>query len=662
MTDDFDDVFRPKLGRLRDIGRSSGKRYVNRVLNATGRMNPRFGKSKSRNSFTGRNIGRGSRAVASSRAAGIRGRRVVIKARFVKLAGTGFGKANNHLRYIQRDGVSKENEEGKLYNAVHDEIDGEEFLDRAKEDRHQFRFIVSPEDAAELDDMNFFTRDLMRQMEKDLSTKLDWVAVDHYNTDNPHTHIILRGVDDQGKDLIIARNYLSHGLRTRACDLMTDELGPRQDLEIENALRREVRQDRFTSIDQDIIRQAENSIIDLRTDGTEDSNRMPRRGFDLARLKKLEDMGLAEEVGPLRWRLSKDMESTLRDLGQRGDIIKMMHAEMKRQKRDPLRTAYEVFRPAEQPDKVITGKLVAKGLSDELNDHYYLVVDGIDGKTHYADIGQQAEIRQYKTESIVELKGKSVQPRKTDQTIANIAGENDGLYSAEHHARYDPGASKEFIRAHVRRLEALRRVNIVRRFADGSWKIPGSYLDDVTDHERKHASRSPVFITIRSRFSLDVQISATGATWLDHTLLDKKKLHLSNVGFGAEVDNALKQRRAYLMTEGFARETAQGITYQRGLLKTLEQRELSKVATTIAKETGKAYRKVGKGDQIEGTYTKPVELVSGKYAVIENSKEFSLVPWRSVLGRSKGKIISGVVGQGGGISWNIVKVQGIGIS
>ncbi|WP_165776842.1 DUF3363 domain-containing protein [Paremcibacter congregatus] len=590
----------------------------------------------------------------------------MIKARFVKLAGTGFGKASSHLRYVQRDGVSKENEEGKLYNADHDEIDGEKFLDQAKEDRHQFRFIVSPEDAVELDNMKIFTRDLMLQMEKDLSAKLDWVAVDHYNTDNPHTHIILRGVDDQGQgqsqDLIIARDYLSHGLRTRACNLMTDELGPRQDHEIENTLRREVRQDRFTSIDQGIIRQAENSIIDLRIDGVEDGSRMSRRGFDLSRLKKLQTMGLAEEVGPLRWRLSKDMESTLRDLGQRGDIIKMMHAEMKRQKRDPLRTAYEIFRPAEQPDKVITGKLAAKGLSDEFNDRYYLVVEGIDGKTHYADIGQQNDIGEYKTGSIVELKDKSVHPRKTDQSIVNIAEENNGLYSAEYHAFHDPGASKEFIRAHVRRLEALRRVNIVRRFTDGSWKIPDGYLDDVTDHERKHASRSPVATTIRSRFSLDVQVSATGATWLDNTLLDQKKFHLSNVGFGAEVDNALKQRRAYLMAEGFARETVQGITYQRDLLKRLEQRELSKVAVTIAEETGKAFRRVCKGDQIEGTYTKPVDLVSAKYAVIENSKEFTLVPWRSVLERARGQSVSGGINSRGGVSWNIGKKRGMGIS
>jgi len=291
-----------------------------------------------------------------------------------------------------------------------------------------------------------------------------------------------------------------------------------------------------------------------------------------------------------------------------------------------------------------------------------LLVDGVDGKTHYADIGQQDDIRDYKTGGIVELEGKSVQPGKTDQTIAKIAVENEGLYSSDLHARHDPNASKEFIRAHVRRLEALRRSHLVQRFTDGTWEVPHSYLDDVIILEQKHANRSPVSITIRSNFSLDVQATATGATWLDRTLIDRTKLSMSNVGFGAEVDNALKQRRAYLIAEGFARETAQGVAYQRGLLKTLEQRELRRVAATITEETGKVFHKVDKGDQLEGTYTKSIELVSGKFAVIENSKEFSLVPWRSVLERARGQSVSGVVGSGGGsISWNIGKKRGIGI-
>ena len=49
-------------------------------------------------------------------------------------------------------------------------------------DRHQFRFIVAAEDGAEYQDLKPMIRRLMAQAEKDLGTKLDWVAVNHFNT------------------------------------------------------------------------------------------------------------------------------------------------------------------------------------------------------------------------------------------------------------------------------------------------------------------------------------------------------------------------------------------------------------------------------------------------------------------------------------------------
>src|SRR3546814_11076700 len=81
-------------------------------------------------------------------------------------------------------------------------------------------------------------------MEADLGTRLDWVAVDHWNTDNPHTHLIVRGRDDTGKDLIIAGDYIAHGFRHRAAELATEWLGPRTELEIQPTLQREVAQER----------------------------------------------------------------------------------------------------------------------------------------------------------------------------------------------------------------------------------------------------------------------------------------------------------------------------------------------------------------------------------------------------------------------------------
>src|SRR6202521_638506 len=149
-----------------------------------------------------------------------RARRVAVKARVVKLnpqRGAARGRqfvsakaVEAHLRYLQRDGVTRDGEKGQVYSAKRDVEDGRSFLERGREDRHQFRFIVSAEDGVELSDPRETTRDLMKQMEADLGTKLDWIAVDHHNTGHPHTHIIVRGITDDGRSLNIAGDYIPY--------------------------------------------------------------------------------------------------------------------------------------------------------------------------------------------------------------------------------------------------------------------------------------------------------------------------------------------------------------------------------------------------------------------------------------------------------------------
>jgi hypothetical protein len=191
------------------------------------------------------------RVLASrDRHAAFRTRRVIIKTRLIKMTGRSLNGARVHLRYLQRDGVTRERLPGDLYHAKLDRADGAAFLERSEGDRHQFRFIVSPEDAIEYQELKDFTRRLMRRMAEDLDTELDWVAVDDYNTGHPHSHIVLRGKDERGADLIIAREYLSQGMRERAAEIVTLDLGPRTDREIETRLRAEVEQERFTSIDR----------------------------------------------------------------------------------------------------------------------------------------------------------------------------------------------------------------------------------------------------------------------------------------------------------------------------------------------------------------------------------------------------------------------------
>ena len=121
---------------------------------------------------------------------------------------------------------------GKLFDAAGDEADGRAFAERCEGDRHHFRFIVSPDDAGEFGSLRSFTRELMDQASRDLGTRLDWVAIDHWNTEHPHIHILVRGRADDGKDLVISRDYISTGLRARAGDLVTRELGPRSELEV----------------------------------------------------------------------------------------------------------------------------------------------------------------------------------------------------------------------------------------------------------------------------------------------------------------------------------------------------------------------------------------------------------------------------------------------
>ena len=134
--------------------------------------------------------------------------------------------------------------------------DGRAFLERGRDDRHQFRFIVSAEDGVDLADLRETTRDLMKQMEADLGTKLDWIAVDHHNTGHPHTHILVRGVTDDGKILNIAGDYIAHGIRERASEIVTRELGRQTELEVTKQLEREVDADRFTAARPDADRRA----------------------------------------------------------------------------------------------------------------------------------------------------------------------------------------------------------------------------------------------------------------------------------------------------------------------------------------------------------------------------------------------------------------------
>ncbi|MFD2053174.1 relaxase/mobilization nuclease RlxS [Mesorhizobium calcicola] len=643
-----DDEFTPKLGKIRSNGSKAGKGYAGQVRAAINRAG---GKPMRGGRFTGSRAGRGGAAAALLRSrdryAAFRQRRVMVKARIVRLAGKGQDGARAHLRYIQRDGVTREGEPGELYGADKDRVDGKEFLDRADGDRHQFRFIVAPEDGIEYDDLKPLTRRLMAQMEKDLGTRLDWVAVDHFNTGHPHTHIIVRGKDDRDENLVIAREYVSSGIRERAAELVSLDLGPRTDREIEQRLRQEMDQERFTSIDRQLLRMRDDDGF-VSAAGRDAFRQTLHQG----RLRKLERMGLAQETPPGRWRLDDELEVTLRRIGERGDIIKTMHRELTG--KGLARSAADyVVHDAEPKTEPVVGRVVARGLADEINDRHYLILDGMEGKSHYIDIGKGEATEPTPDGYIVRVTPRNTEPRQVDRTVADIAATSGGRYSIDIHLKHDRSATERFAETHVRRLEAIRRATGgVEREPDGTWIIAPDHLDRVADYERQRARAEPVIVEKLSSIPLARQVSFDGATWLDRELVSDAPEPLRNTGFGHEVGEAQARRRQWLIAQALADGEQGRIVYRANMISVLRQRELNRVAGQLSGELGLPYVEARAGDRIEGTLRRSVELASGKYAVVEKSREFTLVPWRPVLERYFGKEVSGIV-RGEGISWTI---------
>lgn len=651
-----EEEFVPKLGKMGSRGLKPRRKYAHQVLAAINRAG---GRRRSKG-FTGRRIGLGGAmgAVLASRDrfGAYRERRVIVKARIVRLAGKGLGGARAHLRYVQREGVTREGERGQLYSADQDRTNGKSFIERSKGDRHQFRFIVAPEDGIEYDDLKSLTRRLMKQMEDDLGTRLDWVAVDHFNTGHPHTHILVRGKNDLDRDLVIAPSYIGTGIRERASELVRLDLGPRTDVEIEKQLRSEMTDESLTSLDRQLLRMDNGGIVSPLC------KEPARQTLLTGRLRYLERLGLAEEIKHGQWQLEDGIESTLRRMGERRDIIKTMHREMTEKNIVHSPIDYAIHDQVEQNQKPIMGRVVTRGLSDELNDRHYLIVDGADGQIHYIDIGRGDRTGPTPEGCLVRVDPKSLEPRQVDQAVVEVAAANGGRYTIDLHLKHDLHATEDFAASHIRRLEAIRKISGgVEREPNGTWIIAPDHLDRVAAYERAQAKNAPVIVNKLSNLTLDQQIGADGATWLDRQLVLNAPEPVRDSGFGRDMREALRRRQQWLIEQGLAQKEQDQIVYRANILSTLQRRELTRIAGQLSDELGLAYIETHSGDPVQGILNKSVELASSKFAVIQKSREFTLVPWRDVLDRHIGKQVSGIM-RGDGISWTIGRQRGIGIS
>jgi len=280
-------------------------------------------------------------------------------------------------------------------------------------------------------DLKSFTRKLMARMEQDLGTRLDWRAVEHWNTDNPHVHIIVRGVGEDRQNLVISRDYIGEGMRAQAREIVTRELGLRNEIDIRQSLERQVEAERWTKIDRDLSRNMQrDGLIDMAPEPAvrPDGDHVLRMG----RLRKLERLGLASEIAPGQWTLAGDAQAALRELGERDDIIKRMRKAMSDRGIDRGAASYVLDA---DPDQPVIGRLVDRGLHDELTGGGYAIVDGIDGRTHHIRFSDIEATSDCKPGAIVQLR--HFEDRKGRQRVA-LAVRSDMALSAQVRA---PGAT-----------------------------------------------------------------------------------------------------------------------------------------------------------------------------------------------------------------------------
>jgi type IV secretory pathway VirD2 relaxase len=549
---------------------------------------------------------------------GANARRVVVKAHLLRMNASGAKAAALHVRYIERDGVEKDGSKGVLYDA-----DGparaEAFEQPRPGEKHQFRLIVSPEDAAELD-LTDYVRRLMATVGRDVDRKLEWAAVNHHDTGHPHVHIVIRGVDRDGREVRLDRGYISNGLRGRAQELATEELGPRHQLDVGRTYAKEITQDRFTALDRELERRAKDNHLELCSAAQQGPI---DRSTLVARLKHLEVLRLAERLSPTSWKLTERWQEPLRELGSRGDILKQIHAAISG---DPSR--YQIVRPGKaihtdtpSGSQVLSGRMASKGLSDELKGTFYAVIETPTGRAYHVALDPRAA-ETMRPGDIVSFTTKPETPvRPVDRQIADVARARGGVYTLE---RTADGASHP----HERRLRELERLGLATPEAPHRWKVSPNLLRELAERQPDTPVRHRLLLH-KEPLSLQAQVRHPGPVWLDRV----KTGSLAPYGFGAELRRAVEQRREALHRLGVQPDDPNRAT-------TLREVERRAVGGQMAARSGQAFL-TSAPEGFRGRVQVADAGPSGAaYVVVSDGQRFIILRATAALRASHGKAVT----------------------
>lgn len=523
------------------------------------------------------------------------GRHVTVRVTRFGVRGSVNPRISAHLRYIVRDGVGRDGNRPILYGRSDDQIDPQVFARRSQNDHGHFAILVSAEDGDQIPDLKPFTRRLMVQVEEDLGTSLDWVAIDHFDTGTPHTHILLRGSVEKGGPLLIARDYISHGFRERAVDAMVVELGPDLGGDQARHLRQDAQLQRVTDLDVRIMADSlPGGLVTAMHDAPFEQAQRTRR------LRVLEQLGLAHPVGALVWRIDPDLPSRLQEIDRQTERLASLRLTAARVGLEQGRGGHRLSDPEHPPRHALVGVLIEDPSALSPASRITLMIDGADGQLHSIESAPDPHVMQLRAGMIIRV------------STANVPA-SDEYAAAE--------AQPDIVSTRLK-IELLSTLPL-QHSVD---------FDGPTWLDRTLASNESL-LARDAGFGRELRT----AQWQRQRWLIEQ---------GLLEPGTFDQERT---DPGLLHQANDKPTARSRLLAALGQREFLRIAGQLSEELGLEFVVHDQGAPVPGTIRQLVDLSQGRFAVIEDGYQFRLVPWDTARKTMSGIGLPGHIGDG--IDW-----------
>lgn len=617
-------------GRPLVVTRDSPRKAFFKKLNRHGHKSSGSKKVKRRNGIYRGNSFAG---MASSQ-------RVVVKINPVKKktkgVGTGAGSGGqnlyHHIHYISRKKAGQDGEQAILFDGENEGLTRQDFFELCKNDRHHFRMIISPERGEDIEHFQGYVRKVMSRVERDLKVKLNWVGAVHYDTDDTHAHVIIKGKDERGEDLVIGRDYIAFGIRARAQEIATELLGERSLDDIQRSIEKEVDALRVTSLDKFIERHAnEERIIDVRKANNFDKSAHYEASLK-GRLRYLETAGLAREEPPGVYTLNEDYQDVLYKIATRNDVIKQLYGRLD----EPL-DDLQVYSLKSGEGVTVEGRVLDKGPADELTDKKYLVVEALGGGMHYVPVGEPFSYEKLEKGALIRVRPFDQSSGRADYNINLIARQNDGIYDIEKHRQYiekeqnyiDEDAREGYLASHIKRIETLEQNDAATDIGQGRFKVPVDVVERGKEISAKiNAREKKRFypkLDILSHHAPEDLTDATKKTWLDRELYARSRSKSGVEHTDAALEKALEKRQEWLVKNNLALIQSNGeFALRKSALRDLTVMEVHKEGQFLATKAGLEFNAQKVSSSQEFTYLGHTELESGKWAVVMRGKELQM--------------------------------------